>query len=93
MSSAKVDTISSTNPEITASKKSAEWSIEATEFNFKQAVLRTSLRVSNRREEPIDFIAKVILMMFDKITLSRDFKSKEYKEPYLIFPALSADQL
>ena len=58
------------------------------EFNVKQAILRTRLRVQHQREEPIDFIAKVILMIFGLIPLEKSFLTNEYKQSYKIYSAL-----
>ena len=66
----------------------ADWQVKVEEFNLRQAILRTKLRVQNNREEPIDFVAKVILMIFGLIPLSKDFKTQEYREAFLIYPAL-----
>ena len=58
------------------------------EFNVRQAILRTKLRVQNQREEPIDFIAKVILMIFGLIPLNDDFLTNQYKQSYKIYSRL-----
>ena len=50
--------------------------------------MRTRLRVQNQREEPIDFIAKVILMIFGLIPLEKSFLTNEYKQSYKIYSAL-----
>ena len=63
------------------------------EFNMQQAVLRTKLRVKNNREEAIDFIAKVILMVFGLMPLELDFLTSEFRQSYVIYPALSVEQL
>ena len=63
------------------------------EFNVRQAILRTKLRVQNQREEPIDFIAKVILMIFGLIPLNDDFLTNEYKQSYKIYSRLDQKQL
>ena len=60
---------------------------------MRQAILRTKLRVQNQREEPIDFIAKVILMIFGLIPLEQSFLTNEYKQSYKIYSALDQKQL
>ena len=54
------------------------WEVQVEEFNLRQAILRTKLRVQNNREEPIDFVAKVILTIFGLLPLTAEFKSQEY---------------
>lgn len=56
-------------------------------------MLRTKLRVKNNREEAIDFIAKVILMVFGLMPLELDFLTNEFRQSYVIYPALSIEQL
>lgn len=63
------------------------------EFNLQQAVLRTKLRVKNHREEAIDFVAKVVLMVFGLLPLELDFLANEFRQSYMIYPALNIDQL
>ena len=63
------------------------------EFNMQQAVLRTKLRVKNNREEAIDFIAKVIFMVFGLMPLELDFLSAEFRQSHLLYPALTISQL
>ena len=46
---------------------------------MRQAILRTKLRVQNNREEPIDFIAKVVLMIFGLVPIHPNFLTQEYK--------------
>ena len=68
--------------------------VKVQEFNMQQAVLRSKLRVKNGREEAIDFIAKVIFMVFGLMPIELDFiSSSEFKRAYLIYPALSQVQL
>jgi hypothetical protein len=54
----------------------------------RQAVLRTKLRVQNGREEPIDFIAKVILTIMGLMPLTLEFSSDEYSQAYKIYSFL-----
>jgi len=63
------------------------------EFNLQQAILRTKLRVKNHREEAIDFVAKVILMVFGLLPLELHFLTNEFRQSYMIYPALSVEQL
>lgn len=56
-------------------------------------MLRTKLRVKNNREEAIDFISKVIFMIFGLMPLELDFLSSEFRQSYLIYAALDMDQL
>ena len=51
------------------------------------------MRVKNNREEAIDFIAKVILMVFGLMPLELDFLTNEFRQSYFIYPALSIEQL
>ena len=67
--------------------------VKVEEFNLQQAVLRTKLRVKNNREEAIDFVSKVILMVFGLLPLELDLISTEFRQSYMIYPALSVDQL
>ena len=60
---------------------------------MQQAVLRTKLRVKNNREEAIDFIAKVIFMVFGLMPLELDFLTNEFRQSHAIYPALNIDQL
>ena len=54
--------------------------LKVEEFNMQQAVLRTKLRVRNNREEAIDFIAKVIFMIYGLMPLEIDsFLSAEFR--------------
>ena len=54
------------------------WEVQVEEFSVRQAILRTKLRVQNFREEPIDFVAKVILTIFGLIPLTAEFKTQEF---------------
>ena len=71
------------------------------DFNLKQQILRTKLRVQNNREEPVDYIAKVILMIYGQIAANRQFclglndstEALEYRAPYLILEALDKPSL
>lgn len=65
--------------------------LKVEEFNMQQAVLRTKLRVKNNREEAIDFISKVIFMIFGLMPLELDFLSSEFRQSYLIYAALDMD--
>ena len=67
-----------------------EWQVKVDEFNMRQAILRTKLRVQNDREEPIDFIAKVVLMIFGLIPLHPKFLTNEFKQSYKISPQCNA---
>jgi len=69
------------------------WEMQVEKFNLRQAILRTKLRVQNNREEPIDFVAKVILTIFGLLPLGADFKSQEYSHAYKIYSFLQVDQL
>lgn len=56
--------------------------------------MRTKLRIQNQREEPIDFISKVVLMIFGLIPMDPiSFLSQEFRQSYLIYAALSIEQL
>ena len=70
-----------------------EWQVKVDEFNMRQAILRTKLRVQNDREEPIDFIAKVVLMIFGLIPLHPKFLTNEFKQSYKIYSALPIEKL
>ena len=63
--------------------------LKVEEFNMQQAVLRTKLRVKNNREEAIDFIAKVIFMVYGLMPLELDFLSSEFRQSHLLYPALT----
>ena len=68
--------------------------LKVEEFNMQQAVLRTKLRVRNNREEAIDFIAKVIFMIYGLMPLEIDsFLSAEFRQSHLLYPALDLNQL
>ena len=57
-------------------------------------MLRTKLRVRNNREEAIDFIAKVIFMIYGLMPLEIDsFLSAEFRQSHLLYPALDLSQL
>lgn len=60
---------------------------------MRQAVLRTKLRVQNGREEPIDFIAKVIMTIMGLMPLTLEFSSDEYSQAYKIYSFLQLEQL
>jgi hypothetical protein len=64
------------------------WELQVEEFNLRQAILRTKLRVQNNREEPIDFIAKVILTIFGLMPLTAEFNSQEFAQAYQIYSFL-----
>ena len=49
--------------------------------------------MQRNREEPIDFIAKVVLMIFGLIPLHSNFLTQEYKQSYKIYSALTIQQL
>lgn len=53
--------------------------LKVEEFNLQQAVLRTKLRVKNNREEAIDFVAKVVFMIFGLMPLQLQFLSSEFR--------------
>ena len=47
------------------------------------------MRVKNNREEAIDFIAKVIFMVYGLMPLELDFLSSEFRQSHLLYPALT----
>ena len=56
------------------------------------------MRVKNNREEPIDFLAKAILICYDHLPLTTQFcqsteSCQEYRQAYLILEALSKEAL
>ena len=51
--------------------------LKVEEFNMQQAVLRTKMRVKNNREEAIDFIAKVIFMVFGLMPLELSYSLRD----------------
>jgi len=53
------------------------------------------LRVQSRREEPIDFLAKPVLMIGGLMPISADFlqSKKEHRHSFMVMQALKADQL
>ena len=62
------------------------WQLDLSEdFDARQLVLRTNLRVKNSREEPIDYLAKVILTCFGQLPASLAFCSPEHPELSLEF--------
>lgn len=76
-------------------KSQLSWKLDIQgDFDAKQVVLRTQLRVKNNREEPIDYLSKVILTCFDLMPLSPEFcqgTNPEYLEPYSILDVLSKE--
>ncbi len=52
---------------------------------MEQAILRSKIRIESNREKPIDFIAKVILIIEGKLSVTSDFMSEDYKNPFNIF--------
>jgi len=55
--------------------------------------LRSKLRIQSNRELPIDFLAKVILIIEGKMDLTHDFLSDDYKHSYLIMTYLRSSDL
>ena len=55
--------------------------LKVEEFNMQQAVLRTKMRVKNNREEAIDFIAKVIFMVFGLMPLELSYSLRSDEKP------------
>lgn len=63
---------------------------------LKQQILRTKSRVQNNREEPIDYLAKCILMCYQQIEPSFDFvqgNSLEYRAPFSLLVSLETQVL
>lgn len=52
---------------------------------MEQAILRSKIRIESNREKPIDFIAKIILIIEGKLSVTSDFMSEDYKNPFNIF--------
>ncbi len=61
------------------------WKIKEDQFHLEQAILRSKIRINSNREKPIDFIAKVILIIEGKLPVTSDFLSDDYKSPFNIF--------
>lgn len=60
---------------------------------MEQAILRSKIRIASNREKPIDFIAKVILIIEGKMPIPSDFLSNEdYKHPFKILAMVNSSQ-
>lgn len=44
-----------------------QWKVKEDEFHLEQAILRSKIRIESNREKPIDFLAKVILVIEGKL--------------------------
>ena len=55
--------------------------------------MRSKIRIESKREKPIDFLAKVILIIEGKLAIPADFMQPDYKSPFNIISLLqtSAD--
>ena len=62
-----------------------QWKSKEDQFHLEQAILRSKIRIESNREKPIDFIAKVILIIEGKLGVTSDFISEDYKNPFNIF--------
>jgi len=50
--------------------------------------LRSKIRIESKREKPIDFLAKVILIIEGKLGVPADFMQPDYKSPFNIISLL-----
>ena len=55
--------------------------------------MRSKIRINSNREKPIDFLAKVILVIEGKLSIPAEFLSDDYKQSYKIFEMLSSTNL
>ncbi|TNV81476.1 hypothetical protein FGO68_gene13657 [Halteria grandinella] len=62
-----------------------QWKVKEDAFHLEQAILRSKIRIEKNREKPIDFLAKVILIIAGKLSVTTDFLSTDFKTPYSIF--------
>ena len=69
------------------------WKSREEQFHLDQAILRSKLRIQSNREMPVDFLAKVILIIEGKMDLAPDFLSDDYKRSYLVMSFLRASDL
>ena len=69
------------------------WKTREEQFHLDQAVLRSKLRIQSNREMPIDFLAKVILIIEGKMDMPPDFLSDDYKRSYLVMTYLRSSDL
>ena len=54
--------------------------------------MRSKIRISSNREKPIDFLAKVILIIEGKLAVPADFLSGDYRQPFKIFPLVATSE-
>lgn len=50
--------------------------------------MRSKIRIESKREKPIDFLAKVILIIEGKLGVPADFMQPDYKSPFNIISLL-----
>lgn len=57
--------------------------------------MRSKIRIESGREKPIDFLAKVILIVIGKleITDSKFLVNEDYKKPYSMFDLMNIGEL
>jgi hypothetical protein len=58
------------------------WKKKEEEFEFKQMVLRSKIRLENNRPKHIDLLAKLYLILDSHIPISGDIKSEFVRYPY-----------
>ncbi len=54
--------------------------------------MRSKIRISSNREKPIDFLAKVILIIEGKLPIPADFMCSDYRTPFKIFPLVATSE-
>lgn len=54
--------------------------------------MRSKIRIEKCREKPIDFLAKVILIISGKLPVTADFLTKEYKTPFSILALVGTSE-
>ncbi|CDW72357.1 uncharacterized protein c19orf29 [Stylonychia lemnae] len=70
-----------------------KWKAKEELFHLEQAILRSKLRIQSNREQPIDFLAKIILIIENKLPICIDFLSEDYKESYRMLDMLGLNEL
>jgi len=69
------------------------WKKKEEEFEYKQMILRSKIRVESGRGVHIDYLAKMYLVIDGHLAIGNDFKLDKVRKPYLLFGKLKVDQM
>ena len=70
-----------------------EWKAKEDDFDLTQEKLRSTIRMEEGRERPIDFISRIIQIFKKTLPIPQDLYKAEFREVYRVLEDLDYEQL